>query len=173
MSIYTKTGDTGKTSLFGGARVSKRNPQVEAYGAVDEATCFIGLVYESLEDEETKVVITDIQWTLYAVMAYMSGAPFKKEEVVKEILRMEHMIDELEQSLPKLTRFILPQGSEQTARLHTARSVVRSAERRIVEYVEGKKEITLDDEIIMKYINRLSDFLFMLARKYSTKEKRT
>jgi cob(I)alamin adenosyltransferase len=173
MPIYTKTGDTGGTALFGGKRVRKSSPQVEVYGLVDESTSFIGLVHASISDEEEKHILTDIQWDLYAVMAYFSGAKLKKEDVEKRIPVMEQMINHLEMTLPKLTRFVLPQGSEQTVRLHVARAVVRTTERRIVEFIGEKEETTSDDELIMQYINRLSDFLFMLARKYSIEEKIT
>ncbi len=173
MSIYTKTGDTGKTALFGGTRVSKYNPQVEAYGVVDEATCFIGLAYESIQDAKDRKTLTSIQLNLYAIMAYLSNAPLKSTELIEEVNNMEKEMDRLESILPKLTRFILPQGSESAVRLHIARSKIRTAERRIVEFVDNKKTQITEDLLIMKYINRLSDFFFMLARKYSNEEKVT
>lgn len=173
MSIYTKTGDTGKTALFGGKRVWKYDPQVEAYGIADEASCFIGLAIESIQDNVVKEVLSDIQLDLYVIMAYLSGAALQKNKLLEHIQKMEETIDELDKSLPKLTRFVLPQGSESTVRLHIARAKVRSAERRIVEYVEQKKKQTDDDSLIIQYGNRLSDFLFMLARKYAEHEKNT
>lgn len=171
MAIYTKTGDTGKTAIFGGKRVWKYDPRVEAYGSVDEASASLGLVYESITEITTKKLITQIQWDLYAIMAYLSGAEFKRNDVEKRIPLIESEIDTLEHTLPKLTRFILPQGSEQTVRFHFARTVVRTAERRIVAFIEEKGTPTADDEVIMKYINRLSDLLFMFARTYSHEEK--
>ncbi len=173
MSIYTKTGDKGKTALFGGKRVWKYDPQVEAYGITDEASCFIGLAIESIEDRLVKEVLTEVQIDLYTIMAYLSGATLQKDQLAAHIFNMEETIDELDKSLPKLLRFVLPQGSEATVRLHIARTKVRSAERRIVEFVEQKKKQTEDDLLIIQYENRLSDFLFMLARKYSDHEKKT
>ena len=173
MGIYTKTGDKGTTALFGGKRVSKYNPQVEAYGAIDEVTCFIGFAIESLTDKEIKSFLTEIQLDLYSIMAYLSGGPFKSDISKKHIIDMEKLIDSLEKELPKLTRFVLPQGSESTARMHLARAVVRSTERRIVEFIESKESQSSNDLLAIKYVNRLSDFLFMLARKYNTSEKLT
>src|SRR5690606_29288452 len=171
MSIYTKTGDKGKTALFGGKRVWKYDPQVEAYGITDEATCFIGLAIESIQDKVVTEVLSDIQLDLYSIMAYLSNAPLKKDNLSKHITHMEKTIDDLDKSLPKLTRFVLAQGSEATVRLHLARSQVRSAERRIIEFIDLKKETIDDDMLIIQYMNRLSDFLFMLARNYASTEK--
>ncbi len=173
MSIYTKTGDTGKTALFGGTKVSKYNAQVEAYGSVDEATCFIGLAFESITDNKDKETLTSIQLDLYAIMAYLSNAPLKSQELLGHIDTMEREIDGLESTLPQLTRFVLPQGGESVVRFHIARAKVRTAERRIVEFIDNKKNKTSDDLLIIKYVNRLSDFFFMLARKYSAEEKVT
>lgn len=173
MSIYTKTGDKGQTSIFGGKRVSKADAQVEAYGAVDEATCFIGLAHEALDDAPTKKFITDIQLNLYKIMAYLSGAPLKGKELEDHIAVFEKEIDSITSALPKLTRFILPQGSEATARLHTARAMIRSAERRVVAYISTKEKQTEEDLISVQYLNRLSDLFFMLARKFSHDEKVT
>jgi cob(I)alamin adenosyltransferase len=106
-------------------------------------------------------------------MAYLSNAPLKSTELIEEVNNMEKEMDRLESILPKLTRFILPQGSESAVRLHIARSKIRTAERRIVEFVDNKKTQITEDLLIMKYINRLSDFFFMLARKYSNEEKVT
>ena len=170
MSIYTKTGDKGKTALFGGKRVWKYDLQVEAYGITDEASCFIGLAIESMEKIEDRQFLSDIQMDLYSIMAYLSGASLSKQKLGTNISEMEKQIDSLDKSLPKLARFVLPQGSEATARLHIARAIVRSAERRIVEYVEQQKGPSAEDSLILQYINRLSDFLFMLARKFNSSE---
>ena len=173
MSIYTKTGDTCKTALFGGKRVWKYDLQVEAYGITDEVTCFIGSAIESIPDGVVNEVLTEIQIDLYSIMAYLSGAKLQKENLSKHIIQMEETIDELDKSLPKLVRFVLPQGSEPTTRLHIARAKVRTSERRIVEFVEMKQEKNEDDLLVIQYMNRLSDFLFMLSRKYVPQEKKT
>lgn len=172
MPIYTKTGDKGKTSLFGGKRIDKHDMQVEAYGAVDEATSFIGFAVESLTDKKDTILLRDIQMNLYSVMAYLSSGPFEKEKVAAHIAVLETSIDQLEKSLPKLTRFILPQGSESTSRLHLARVMVRSAERRVARFIDTT-EYSASDHTVLQYLNRLSDFLFMLARKYTKTEYKT
>lgn len=174
MAIYTKTGDKGQTSLFGGKRVPKYDAQVEAYGAIDEATCFIGSAYESIQEKHTREILTKIQHGLYNIMAYLAGAQLKQQELEEHIPLLETEIDHLDKNLPKLTRFILPQGSEATARLHIARAMIRSAERRVIYYEAQKDgEMSADDAMVIKYLNRLSDLFFMLARKFSNDEKVT
>jgi cob(I)alamin adenosyltransferase len=173
MSITTKTGDKGSTGLFGGRRVKKYDLQVEAYGAIDEATCFIGSAFEVIDNQSIKQLISEVQFQLYIIMGYLADAGMKSTDVQKHLKVVEKEIQSLEKSLPKLTRFILPQGSEQTSRLQIARASVRSAERRVVAYVDQKPEETEDDILILKYLNRLSDLFFMLARKYAVDEKRT
>lgn len=170
MTIYTKTGDKGKTALFGGKRVSKYDLQVEAYGITDEATCQIGLALESISDKEVREFLSDIQLDLYTIMAYLSGASLQRNKLSHHIKKMEQLIDAIDSQLPKLTRFVLPQGADSAVKLHMARAKVRTAERRIVEFVEGKNNSTEEDFLIIQYINRLSDCLFMLARKYSATE---
>ena len=137
MSIYTKTGDRGKTSLFGGKRVWKYDLQVEAYGVLDEATSSIGFAFESIKDKKNKELLTEVQMTLYSIMAYLSGAKPDDMKLDAKVLHLEKNIDFLEKNLPKLVRFILPQGSEATVRLHLARASVRTAERRIGEFIHN------------------------------------
>ena len=173
MSIVTKTGDTGETGLFGGKRVKKSDAQVEAYGAIDEATCFIGVAYESVSNPEIQTLLTDIQFHLYLIMGYISGAQLEGKKLTIHLKTIEKEIVDLELVLPKLTRFILPQGSEEAARLQVARAMVRSAERRVVAYVDGKDKQNKDDALLIRYINRLSDLFFMLARLYSEHERLT
>src|SRR3989338_7671459 len=163
MPIYTKTGDRGKTSLFGGKRVLKYDLQIEAYGAIDEATSFIGFALESINDSKTQELLSNIQMTLYNIMAYLSGAKLDHGKINSQVLSLEKNIDILEKKLPRLVRFILPQGSEVTARLHLARTSVRNAERRIGEFIHNKKEKKDEDNAVLCYINRLSDLLFVLA----------
>ena len=169
MSIYTKTGDTGTTATFGGKRVAKYDPQIEATGALDEVTSFIGFALASINDQQDKAMLSAIQEDLYSIMAYLADGPFKQQTIEKNIVRCEQLIDSLEKSLPKLTRFILPQGSEASSRIHIVRAITRSAERRVVAYISTRDEKDYDT-VVLKYLNRLSDLFFMLARKYSEQE---
>lgn len=169
MSIYTKTGDTGTTATFGGKRIAKYDPQIEACGALDEASSFIGWVISSLSDSTDITLLSSIQEDLYSIMAYIADGPLKEAALRKKLSHFENYIDKLEESLPKLTRFVLPQGTESTSRFHVTRTMVRSAERRVVAYL-ASRDTTKQDSIIMQYLNRLSDVLFILARRYSEKE---
>ncbi|QQS44510.1 cob(I)yrinic acid a,c-diamide adenosyltransferase [Candidatus Roizmanbacteria bacterium] len=173
MSITTKTGDKGETALFGGKRVKKYDPQVEAYGSVDEATSFIGSAIEAISDKDVTGLLTNVQLTLYILMAHLSGYKMDRNKVEDHLKSIEKEIVRLENTLPKLTRFILPQGSEEASRLQIARAMVRSSERRVTAYVDRKTEQTADDMMAVQYLNRLSDLLFMLARKYTPEEHLT
>jgi cob(I)alamin adenosyltransferase len=118
-------------------------------------------------------LISDIQYQLYVIMGYLADAGMRAQEVDAHLNIVEKEIEYLEKSLPKLTRFILPQGSEQTSRLQIARAMIRSAERRVVAFIDQKTEQTADDILILKYLNRLSDLFFMLSRRYAVDEKKT
>ncbi len=172
MSITTKTGDDGTTALFGNKRLSKSHPQIEAYGMVDEATSFIGLVFEHVSKQD-KVHLTTVQKTLYSIMAELSGANVDSSLIESATTVIEKEIASLEASLPKITRFILPQGSREAAHIHIARSVTRTAERAIVRFTEMNATKDNTQKSIVIYINRLSDYLFLLARKYSNEEVST
>lgn len=161
MKIYTKTGDDGTTSLFGGQRLPKTDPQVNAYGTVDELSSFIGLLIEKVSKTD-KQFLTEIQQNLYVIMSLLSGAPVKNTLLQEGVQNLEKRIDNIELNLPKLTHFILPQGSEASSLAHISRTLCRRAEREIVKI----KPLSL----ILQYINRLSDFLFVLARQYTKKE---
>lgn len=163
MKIYTKTGDGGTTAIFGGKRISKSDPQVEAYGAVDELTSVIGLAGAVLSDQNDQSVLIVIQKNLYQIMVFLSGAKINLGFCTKATEEIEKMIDQIESQLPKLTHFVLSWGSESSCRLHLARTVCRRAERRIVNYLKT-------DSVIIPYINRLSDLFFVMARKYNKKE---
>ncbi len=169
MSIYTKTGDTGTTATFGGKRVSKYDSQIEACGALDEATSFIGLVIASMDKTVDVVFLSSIQEDLYMIMGYLADAPLKEKVLIKKISIIEEKIDVIDSALPPLTRFILPQGSEITSRIHVARVITRSAERRVVAYISSRTSQSADG-FVLQYLNRLSDYLFMLARSYTEKE---
>jgi cob(I)alamin adenosyltransferase len=166
VKIYTRTGDSGETGLFDGQRVLKSDLRVDAYGEVDELNAALGLVLAEPLDEDIAEMLRAIQRDLFAVGGRLADpsrtiAP-RVEKVLlgaAEIARLEGWIDRLDSELPPLRRFILPGGSRAGALLHSARTVCRRAERRIV--LIGRD--VLDPELIA-YINRLSDCLFVVAR---------
>ncbi len=168
MKIYTKTGDAGETGLFGGARVSKSSARVEAYGDVDELNSVLGLVRaEGNLGGRFDELITSIQSRLFDVGAELAnakgkdlGIPLVAED---DVVAMEHAIDHAEEELPPLRTFVLPGGSRLSANLHLARTVCRRAERRVVSLGEGEEAVEIRPEVL-RYLNRLSDLLFVLAR---------
>jgi len=166
MKIYTKTGDAGKTSLFGGERVYKDNIRVEAYGAVDELNATLGVALSENILEKSAFILEKIQNDLF-VLGGDLATPFdfsrnlELPRTKKEMTEfLEEQIDELESKTPPLKSFILPGGSKAAALLHLARTVCRRAER-IVTRLKKKEKI---NENILIYLNRLSDLLFVLAR---------
>lgn len=175
MSIYTKTGDRGSTSLFGGKRISKSSSQVEAYGTIDELSSWLGFIIAKLVDQKDIQLLTNLQNDFHKIMSVLS-ANTKLKLSMLEVHTKEHeaYIDELDKKLPKLTSFILLQGGETASRFHIARTVCRRAERSLVRLFSGNKSDIAEEnqEHILKYVNRLSDLLFMLARKYSEYEKK-
>ena len=166
MKIYTKTGDKGDTGLFGGARVSKASLRVHAYGEVDELNSVIGWARLVATDAELDALLNRIQNDLFEVGAELGSTAERKEKGSMPLLeeaqvhRLEKAIDHYEQGPPPLTSFVLPGGSESAARFHMARCVCRRAERSLVTL--GAQE-TLRGELF-RYLNRLSDLLFVLAR---------
>ncbi len=167
MRIYTRTGDGGETGLLGGGRVRKSAIRVEAYGAVDELNACLGLATAALADPEPGRLLTGIQRDLLAIgtrlsdLRKASSAADEKAHLSEEhVARLERAIDGMETNLPPLRAFILPGGCEAGARLHLARTICRRAERRIVALAE-REEVP---PIILVYMNRLSDLLFVLAR---------
>lgn len=169
MSIYTKTGDRGETGLFGGKRVKKYDPQIEAYGSVDELSSFIGLVISKISDEKDKLFLTNIQKCLYLMMGTLCGAKTDLSSLNNQIKKFEKYIDAVDKKLPRLTRFILPQGTEESAWFHIVRVNCRRAERNIVEFFQkpSSAKASAGEAVIIKYINRLSDLFFMMAREYN------
>jgi cob(I)alamin adenosyltransferase len=164
--IYTKTGDSGQTSLFDSTRVSKADARVDAYGEVDELNAHLGSVCASGVDADLAVEIEAIQKQLFAIGARLAdprsriAARVTKAAIEDEdISRLERLIDTLETELPPLRRFILPGGSASGAMLHQARTVCRRVERRVVALGEAAVE-----PIVIVYLNRLSDLLFVMAR---------
>ena len=175
MKIYTKTGDDGTTALFGGSRVKKSNLRIDSYGTVDELNAYIGLIKDQEISEAIQETLLKVQNDLFTLGAMLATPPEKetlkngKERLNipkvdgSSILFLENEIDKLEQELPQMTHFILPGGHPSVSFCHVARCVCRRAERLCVE-LNDQEPIEND---ILKYINRLSDFLFVLARKLS------
>ena len=165
--IYTKTGDDGTTGLVGGARVNKNDIRLEAYGTVDELNAAIGVLRSYTLPASVLDVLVKIQNKLFNIGSRLASDE-KGEEFTaalsitkKDIELLEISIDQYEQSLPEITHFILPGGEISSAQCHFARTVCRRAERRILEFAEQNN---VEPETV-QYINRLSDFLFVLARK--------
>ena len=173
MKIYTKTGDNGKTSLFGGTRVKKNNLRINAYGTVDELNSYIGLIRDQLEDKNLIQDLIRIQSKLFTLGAMLATPPDKEKlkngsdrlKIQKieeqEIGFLETKMDLMNESLEAMTHFILPGGHSVVSFCHIARCVCRRAERITVELAD--KEAV--DQHILIYLNRLSDYLFVLARK--------
>lgn len=170
MSIYTKTGDKGTTAIFGGDRVPKSHPQVKAYGTIDELTSFIGLIAVKIDNKEDRDFLTKMQKDLYQMMGMLAGAKLTLTAEENEIKNFEKKIDALDKTLPILTRFILPGGTELAGWFHILRTTTRRAEREVVEFFLSNTPHTIDEDsqrIMLKYLNRLSDLFFMYARHYS------
>ncbi len=173
MSIYTKTGDKGTTSLYGGKRTEKSSLQVEAYGTMDECSSWLGFVLAKLVDRKDIALLTAIQNDFHKIMSVLSdNAKLDLGFLPDKTQEHEKYIDALDKKLPPLRSFILPQGGETASRFHIARTVARRSERALVRlFFEKDSDITEEHQVvILKYVNRLSDLLFMLARKYSEKE---
>jgi cob(I)alamin adenosyltransferase len=167
MKIYTRTGDKGETGLFGGGRVSKADARVEAYGNVDELNSTIGWALTQQTLDEVKAELRGIQADLFvlgshlATPAHTTGRrPTLPDLPTDRIAVLEHSIDAMEENLPPLKTFVLPGGSPAGAALHLARTVCRRAERQVIALAGG----TIVDPSITVYLNRLSDYLFVLAR---------
>ena len=163
--IYTKTGDQGQTSLFGGRRVSKGHLRIEAYGTVDELNSFVGLVRDHLFDETIRAVLKEVQDRLFTIGANLAADPQK--DLPKPDLRpgdvelLESEMDRMDATLPELRNFILPGGHPTVSYVHLARCVARRAERLVVVLADEEPV----DPTIIQYLNRLSDYLFILSRR--------
>ena len=166
MRIYTKTGDAGETSFFDNTRVSKADPRVDAYGEVDELNACLGTVRAASPGDDLAGAIEAIQQDLFALgsrladpSARVAARVTKAAITPQAVERLEQLIDRLETELPPLRKFILPGGSQAGAMLHFARTVCRRAERRVIALGTGAV-----DPILIVYLNRLSDLLFVMAR---------
>jgi cob(I)alamin adenosyltransferase len=167
MKIYTKTGDDGTTGLFGGPRVPKDHPRIAAYGTVDELNAVIGIVRSFSSEADWEPILKTVQDSLFAIGAELA-TPVPEEFQLKwqgtaYIELLEKAIDEMEARLPPLKNFILPAGSQTATFIHLARTVCRRAEREIVTL--GSDPSVSDVSMIVVYLNRLSDYLFVTARE--------
>jgi cob(I)alamin adenosyltransferase len=172
MKIYTKTGDKGQTSLYRGGRVPKNAPRLEAYGTLDELNSFIGLALAHLPEAGFEAVVAELRkvqkdlFNLGAQLATLGEEKPAWHAVEEDVVALEHAIDRMEEDLEPLKTFILPGGHAAGATLHVARTVARRAERAVVTIDEAL------DPLIVRYINRLSDYLFVLARYVNAKLER-
>lgn len=163
--VYTKTGDKGSTALFGGARVPKNHIRIESYGTVDELNSYIGLIRDYIEDEALRDVLKEIQDRLFTLGAILATDPSKDNLKTpdlhdKDVSYLESKIDGMEEQLPALKHFILPGGHPAVSFCHIARCVCRRAERMTVALNENEPVLP----VVIQYLNRLSDYLFVLSR---------
>ncbi len=168
MKVYTKTGDLGETSLLGGSRVSKAELQIESYGTVDELNSYIGLIRDQIWKQPLLEELIEIQDRLFTIGSHLANDKKKNKIKLpeiheKDVQRLEIEIDKMDSQLPPMKAFILPGGHTLVSYTHIARCVCRRAERKVVRLSENW-EIA---PIIIKYLNRLSDYLFTLGRKLS------
>lgn len=164
MKIYTKKGDKGETSLIGGKRVPKHHVRIESYGTIDELNSYIGILRSFVLDSMNLKVLSEIQDRLFTVGSLLASAPGSKMIVPdlhpEDVELLEKSIDSMNEELPELRSFVLPAGSVEVAHCHVARCICRRAERLMVLLNEEEQL----DEILLQYINRLSDYLFVVAR---------
>jgi cob(I)alamin adenosyltransferase len=165
MKIYTKTGDKGQTSLLGGTRISKSHDRINAYGTTDELNSYIGLLRDQPVNLNRKDVLKEIQDRLFTIGSSLAADPDKSKMKIPDLLDsdvklLENEIDKMNASLPELKEFILPGGHESVSFCHIARCVCRRSERLVV--VLAEKEFV--SELVVIYLNRLSDYLFVLSR---------
>jgi len=172
MKIYTKTGDKGFTSLIGGTRVAKYHIRIESYGTIDELNSYIGLIGDQDIDAADKAMLKEIQDRLFTIGSSLASDPEKSRMVIpdlhaRDIELLEKEMDKMNGHLPELRHFILPGGSNTISYCHIARCVCRRAERITVQLAEQSAV----DEKVNIYLNRLSDYLFTLARKIANDHK--
>ena len=172
MKIYTKTGDKGLTSLIGGTRVAKHHIRIESYGTVDELNSYIGLIGDQDIAMHDKEILKQVQDRLFTIGSSLASDPERSKMIIPDlhtadIELLEQEMDSMNTNLPELRHFILPGGSSAISYCHIARCVCRRAERVSVHLAE---ESTVDEKVII-YLNRLSDYLFTLARKIANDNK--
>lgn len=165
--IYTKTGDRGKTSLIGGTKVLKSNLRIEAYGTVDELNSWIGFVNDAINDFSANHILKEIQDRLFTIGSSLACDPKKETKLIipdlheEDISLLEKEMDTMNETLPEMKHFILPGGHTSVSIIHIARSVCRRAERYCVNLKDNDGNV---GPLIIKYLNRLSDYLFVLSR---------
>jgi cob(I)alamin adenosyltransferase len=164
LKIYTKTGDKGTTSLIGGTKVLKSHERIEAYGTVDELNSYIGLCRDLVTDTSSKDTLQEIQDRLFTIGSSLACDPEKESKLKIPDLKesdvefLENEIDSMNGSLPEMKNFILPGGHPTISHIHIARCICRRAERRTIELIDNA------EPVVIKYLNRLSDYLFVLSR---------
>lgn len=168
MKIYTKTGDKGTTALFGGKRVSKADLRIDTYGTVDELNSYVGLVRDQPVNQIRKNILVEIQDRLFTIGSILATEPGNTKVkipslVTEDITLLEKEIDLMDAALPPMKSFVLPGGHQSVSFCHIARTVCRRAERLTIALNEAEPV----DELVIQYLNRLSDYLFMLSRKMS------
>lgn len=166
MKIYTKTGDKGTTALFGGKRVSKADLRIDTYGTVDELNAYIGLVRDQPVNQSRKNILVEIQDRLFTIGSILATEPGNTKVKVPslssdDITLLEKEIDAMDASLPPMKFFVLPGGHQSVSFCHVARTVCRRAERLLIA-LDAQEKV---DTLVVQYLNRLSDYLFMLSRK--------
>lgn len=167
MKIYTKTGDKGSTSLIGGTKVPKSHLRIEAYGTIDELNSYIGFCRDQINDEISKNILLEVQDRLFTIGSSLACDPIKEPKMRipdlkdRDVQLLEKEIDRLNDALPAMKSFILPGGHPIVSQVHITRCVCRRAERCCVRLELESLEV---EPIILQYLNRLSDYLFMLAR---------
>ncbi len=168
MKIYTRTGDKGQTSLASGKRVAKFHLRIESYGTVDELNSYIGLVRDQEVNEKRKDILKEIQDRLFTIGSLLASEPENQKKKIPDLLDadvefLEKEIDKMDEELPAMRFFILPGGHPSISFGHIARTVCRRAERLVLKL--SHEEEIIAGELIVRYLNRLSDYLFMLCRK--------
>ncbi|MCB0755709.1 MAG: cob(I)yrinic acid a,c-diamide adenosyltransferase [Flavobacteriales bacterium] len=166
MKVYTKTGDDGTTGLFGGARVPKHHIRIESYGTIDELNSYIGLVRHRKIDPKSEAILGEVQDRLFTIGSILASDPSKSNLVVPDLHEadielLEKEIDRMNETLPEMRSFVLPGGNDTVSFCHIARCVCRRAERLVV-LLNEKEPI---EPLVGKYLNRLSDYLFVLSRQ--------
>ncbi|MDN5202999.1 cob(I)yrinic acid a,c-diamide adenosyltransferase [Fulvivirgaceae bacterium BMA10] len=166
MKVYTKTGDQGSTSLLGGTRVPKSHDRIEAYGTVDELNSYIGLLRDQDVNKDIAAILIEIQDRLFTIGSSLASDPDKSKVKIPDLLEsdvelLEKEIDTMNEQLPEMRSFVLPGGHQSISFCHIARCVCRRAERLVIRL--SQNEFVAD--LVIKYLNRLSDYLFVLSRK--------
>lgn len=168
MKIYTKTGDKGQTSLIGGTRVPKHHIRIETYGTVDELNSYIGLIRDQNIDEHSKTILIEIQDRLFTIGSSLASDPEKSKMKIpdlkeEDVALLEKEMDAMDKLLPEMRSFVLPGGHTTVSYCHITRCVCRRAERLAIHLSEEG----FVADLVIKYLNRLSDYLFVLSRKLS------